>query len=147
MRGRIGSSLTSVDLAGLTRVELGFALVLAAAAGGLVLALGLGERRRSFGDRARSPPMGASCAASWSARPAAVTTGGLLIGALGGGVLSLMLVAVLTGVFDPPPSALAVPWSYLAGVTVLAVAGVALAVLGIVRIAWRAGPEVIRELP
>jgi hypothetical protein len=42
---------------------------------------------------------------------------------------------------------LAVPWSYLAGVTVLAVAGVALAVLGIVRIAWRAGPEVIRELP
>ena len=58
-----------------------------------------------------------------------------------------MLVAVLTGVFDPPPLALAVPWSYLAGVTVLAVAGVALAVLGIVRIAWRAGPEVIRELP
>jgi putative ABC transport system permease protein len=78
---------------------------------------------------------------------AVVTTGGLLIGVLGGGVLSLMLVAVLTGVFDPPPSALAVPWSYLAGVTLLAVAGVALAVLGIVRITWRAGPEVIRERP
>ena len=44
----VGSSLTAVDLAGLTRVELGFALVLAAAAGGLVLALGLAERRRTF---------------------------------------------------------------------------------------------------
>lgn len=46
-RGTVGSSLTAVDLAGLTRVELGFALLLAAAAGGLVLALGLTERRRS----------------------------------------------------------------------------------------------------
>ena len=47
-RSRVGSSLTSVDLAALTRVELGFALVLAAAAGGLVSFLGLTERRRSF---------------------------------------------------------------------------------------------------
>ncbi|MDX6352298.1 MAG: putative transport system permease protein, partial [Streptomyces sp.] len=37
----VGSSLTAVDLGGLTRVELGFALVIGAAAGGLVLALGL----------------------------------------------------------------------------------------------------------
>ena len=44
-RSRVGSSLTAVDLAGLTTVELGFALVLAAAAGGLVLFLGLAERR------------------------------------------------------------------------------------------------------
>lgn len=44
----VGSSLTAVDLAGLTRVELGFALVIGAAAGGLVLALGLAERRRTL---------------------------------------------------------------------------------------------------
>ncbi|MEU9488813.1 hypothetical protein AB0D83_35130 [Streptomyces decoyicus] len=42
------SSLTAVDLGGLTRVELGFALVIGAAAGGLVLALGLTERRRTL---------------------------------------------------------------------------------------------------
>ena len=47
-RKAVGSSLTAVDLAGLTRVELAFALLLAAAAGGLVLALGLAERRRTF---------------------------------------------------------------------------------------------------
>src|SRR5439155_25873503 len=44
----VGSSLTAVDLAGLTKVELAFALVLAAASAGLVLALGLSERRRGF---------------------------------------------------------------------------------------------------
>jgi putative ABC transport system permease protein len=147
VRGRIGSSLTSVDLTGLTRVELGFALVLAAAAGGLVLALGLGERRRSF---AIARALGADrrqLRGFVVGEGAAVTAGGLLIGVLGGGVLSLMLVAVLTGVFDPPPSALAVPWPYLAVVVLLAGAGIAIAVLGIVRAAWRAGTEVIRELP
>ncbi|MEY2554316.1 MAG: putative transport system permease protein, partial [Ilumatobacteraceae bacterium] len=44
----VGSSLTAVDLNGLTQVELGFALALAAAATGLTLWLGLSERRRTF---------------------------------------------------------------------------------------------------
>src|SRR5205807_359843 len=43
----VGSSLTAVDLNGLTRVELGFALVFAAASTGLLLALGVVERRRT----------------------------------------------------------------------------------------------------
>ncbi|MCW2746346.1 MAG: hypothetical protein JWM48_2896, partial [Mycobacterium sp.] len=37
-----------MDLAGLTRVELGFAAPFVAAGGGLLLALGLAERRRTF---------------------------------------------------------------------------------------------------
>jgi len=44
-RATIGSSLTAVDLRGLTKVELTFALVLAVAAAGLVLAVGQAERR------------------------------------------------------------------------------------------------------
>src|SRR5262249_18258434 len=44
----VGSGLTAVQLSGLTRVELGFALLLAGAATGLTLALGLAERRRTF---------------------------------------------------------------------------------------------------
>src|SRR5207253_278864 len=44
----VGSSLTAVDLRGLTRVELGYAVVLAAAATGLVLGMGFAARRRSF---------------------------------------------------------------------------------------------------
>src|SRR5205085_12398677 len=44
----VGSNLTAVELSGLTKVELGFALVLAAAASGLALGLGFRERRRTF---------------------------------------------------------------------------------------------------
>ena len=44
----IAGSLTSVELAGLTRVELAYALVLVAAATGLLLWLGIAERRRTF---------------------------------------------------------------------------------------------------
>lgn len=118
----IGSSLTAVDLAGLTRVELSFALVLAAASTGLVLALGLAERRRTFAiasalGREAAPDRGLV----WT-EAAFVTVGGLTAGALGGWVLSEMLVKVLTGVFDPPPppppSSLAVPWVYLVTVGV-----------------------------
>ena len=44
----ISSSLTAVDLHGLTWIELSFAILLIAGASGLVLGLGLIERRRDF---------------------------------------------------------------------------------------------------
>jgi putative ABC transport system permease protein len=40
-------------------------------------------------------------------------------------LLSLMLIAMLQHVFDPPPDQLAIPWGYLAGL-VGAAAGAAL---------------------
>ncbi|WP_018506061.1 ABC transporter permease [Parafrankia discariae] len=124
-RTAVGSSLTSVDLSGLTRIELSFAVVLAAGAGGVVLALDLAERRRTF---AVATVLGASrrqLRGLVLSEAAVVTIGGLAGGALIGWGVSRILVKVLTGVFDPPPDALAVPWSYL-GVTALA-AGVAVA--------------------
>jgi putative ABC transport system permease protein len=42
----------------------------------------------------------------------------------GGSSISDMLVKVLTGVFDPPPDVLAVPWTYLGSVVVLTVGAV-----------------------
>ena len=47
-RHLIGSSLTSVDLTGLTRLELGFAVLMVTGTTGLILALGLADRRRMF---------------------------------------------------------------------------------------------------
>jgi putative ABC transport system permease protein len=142
----VGSSLTAVDLAGLTRVELGFALVLAAASTGLVLALGILERRRTFaiaaalGAKARQLG-GFVWAEAWF-----VTAGGLLAGAAGAWVLAHTLVKVLTGVFDPPPAALAVPWAYLLAVGAIAVAATAVAATGAVRVTRRPSIEVIRDL-
>ena len=145
-RRPVGSSLTAVDLAGLTRVELAFALVLAAAAGGLVLGLGLAERRRTF---AIATALGATrrhLRGMVSSDAAVLAVVGLAAGAAAGAVLSLMLVKVLTGVFDPPPSAIAVPWAYLGivvAVTVLALVAVTAAAT---RTANRPAIGVLREL-
>jgi putative ABC transport system permease protein len=122
----VGSNLTAVGMAGLTRVELVFALVLVASATGLVLALGFAERRRTFaiasalGARARD--LGAFV---W-AESILVTAGGLALGAVITVGITTMLVSILTGVFDPPPDAPAIPGAYLAGLVALAVAATAI---------------------
>lgn len=109
----VGSSLTSVDLRALSTLELVFAILLSAAAACLTLALGFAERRRSH---AILTALGASprqlAAFLWS-EGLIVLIGGAVLGiALGFGVAA-MLVKVLTGVFDPPPEALNVPWLYV----------------------------------
>jgi putative ABC transport system permease protein len=117
----VGSNLTAVGLTGLTRVELAFALVLAATATGLVLALGFAERRRTFAIAsalgARPRDLGAFV---WG-ESGFVTGGGLVLGALVAAGIATMLITILTGVFDPPPDAPAIPWGYLVGVCGLAV--------------------------
>ena len=75
-----------------------------------------------------------------------VTVGGLAAGAAAGWLLSTMLVKVLTGVFDPPPSSLAVPWAYLTAMAAVALAAVAAAAGGAVRSAHRATVVSLREL-
>jgi putative ABC transport system permease protein len=144
-RREAGSSLTAVDLSGLTRVELGFALALAAAASGLLMALVLTERRRTFtivaalGGRPRQ-------VASFARTEAAfVTAAGILAGLGVAWGLAVILVKVLTGVFDPPPTHLAVPWVYLGVVGALAVAAAASAAEITVRWARRPVAEALRD--
>jgi len=141
----VGSSLTAVDLGGLTRVELGFAVVVAAAAAGLVLWLGLAERRRTF---ALASVLGAKprqlAGFVWS-EAAVITTVGLIAGAVLGGVLSQVLVVVLRGVFDPPPDTLSIPGGYLTGLLAVIVASVAIASLAAVRNALRPPITVLRS--
>ncbi|QIG48738.1 FtsX-like permease family protein [Nordella sp. HKS 07] len=124
----IGSSLTAVSLAGLTTIELVFAVIMAAAAGGLMLALGLIERRRNF---AILSAIGATrpqlSAFLWS-EGVLVIVGGVLFGTLSGAATAWMLVKLLTGVFDPPPESLSIPWAYLGIVLLLMVAAVGAAV-------------------
>jgi putative ABC transport system permease protein len=142
----VGSNLTAVELSGLTKVELGFALVLAAAATGLALGLGFQERRRTF---AIAGALGAGRRQLggfvWS-ESAFVTTGGLVLGAVIAVAISEMLVKVLTGVFDPPPDVLAVPWGYLAAVTALAIGTVVLAGAVTLRALRRPSVEQLRDL-
>ncbi|MDP9072740.1 MAG: ABC transporter permease, partial [Actinomycetota bacterium] len=143
---QIGSALTAVDLSGLTRVELGFSLLLAAAATGLVLGLSLSERRRSFAIARALGARAGQVAAFVRVEAALVTMAGLVLGAVAGLGLAELLVKILTGVFDPPPAALSVPWGYLATVGVLSVAAAAVAGEVTVRAARRPVIETIRDL-
>jgi putative ABC transport system permease protein len=145
-RGHVGSSLTAVNLAGLTRIELGFGLVLAAASGALVLALGLTERRRSF---VIAHALGAArrdLRAFVAAEAVILATCGLTAGAALGWALSQMLVTVLTGVFDPPPETLSVPWIYLAVTAAAIIVAIGAVSAAIVRLARRSPLNVLAEL-
>jgi putative ABC transport system permease protein len=142
----VGSSLTAVDLGGLTRVELAFALVFGAASTGLLLALGVVERRRTFALAAALGARPRQLAAFLWAEAVVVVAGGLAAGALAGWALSEMLVAVLSGVFDPPPAALRVPVAYLGSAAAVAVVAVAAVVLVFSRRLTRLTGAMLREL-
>ncbi|MDJ0386158.1 ABC transporter permease [Streptomyces sp. G-G2] len=144
-RSAVGSSLTSVDLSGLTRIELCFAVVLTAGAGGIVLALGPAERRRTF---AIATVLGATrrqLRGMVLSEAATVILGGLAGGALIAWALSQMLVKVLTGVFDPPPSTVAVPWPYLGLTFLTVIAALGAATLSGARHSVRPAVEELRE--
>jgi putative ABC transport system permease protein len=142
----VGSNLTAVELSGLTKVELGFALLLAAAATGLALGLGFQERRRTFAIAgalgAKRRQLGGFV---WS-ESVFVTAGGLLLGTVIAVGISDMLVRVLTGVFDPPPDVLSVPWGYLAAVTALVCGTVGAAGAITLRALRRPAIEELRDL-
>ncbi|MDT0454781.1 FtsX-like permease family protein [Streptomyces sp. DSM 41527] len=142
----VGSSLTAVDLAGLTRVELGFALVIGAAAGGLVLALGLAERRRTLALASVLGAKGRQLSGFVWSEAALVAVAGGACGAALGWALAQMLVKVLSGVFDPPPDHVAVPWAYLSAMAGVTVAALAVAAWAAVRHARRPPLTELREL-
>jgi putative ABC transport system permease protein len=142
----VGSNLTAVELSGLTKVELGFALALAVAASGVALGVGFQERRRTF---ALASALGAKARQLggfvWG-ESLFVTAGGLGLGSAAAAAVSEMLVKVLTGVFDPPPEALAIPWGYLGAVVALTVGAVATAGAATLRALRRPAVEELREL-
>jgi putative ABC transport system permease protein len=142
----VGSNLTAVELSGLTKVELGFALLLAAAATGLALGLGFQERRRTFAIASALGAKGRQLGGFVWSESVFVTVGGLALGAVIATAVSDMLVKVLTGVFDPPPDMLSVPWGYLAAVTALACASVAAAGAVTLRALHRPAIEELRDL-
>jgi putative ABC transport system permease protein len=125
---KIGSSLTAVDLRALTALELVFAIVFVAAATGLMLALGLAERLRTFAVLAALGAKSRQLMAFLAAEAAVVVIAGATFGIALGLAIAQVLVKVLTGVFDPPPEALAIPWTYLAGLVLAAAFSTALAV-------------------
>jgi putative ABC transport system permease protein len=142
----ISSSLTAIRLQGLTRLELAFAILLVAGAAGLILGLSLTERRKMFailsGLGANARQLGAFL---WSEALLMLVVGIAVGGLLGAGVAQV-LVKMLTGIFDPPPETLAVPWGYLAILGMAAIASTVVAVVTLRTCSRRQVLEALRGL-
>ncbi|MDQ6602335.1 MAG: FtsX-like permease family protein, partial [Chloroflexota bacterium] len=146
VRHTIGSSLTSVNLHGLTRLELAFAVLFVAGATGLVLALGMAERRRDYAVLAALGATPQQMGAFVWSEGALILIGGAVIGIATGFAVAAMLVKVLTGVFDPPPETLAVPWPYFAVLAGAAIVSTVIAVRSAQRAAQRSVIEALRSV-
>jgi hypothetical protein len=72
--------------------------------------------------------------------------GGGVIGIALGFGLAQMLVTILTGVFDPPPEVLTVPWIYLALLALAAITSMVAAVLSTQVASRRPVVEALRDL-
>jgi putative ABC transport system permease protein len=108
------TSITTVDLTGISHLEEMFAVVLVAAAIGIFVLTAVAERRHELATMtAIGASLGEVVAFIWSEVGVVVIAGGVLAAGLGL-LLAQMLVAMLTHVFDPPPDHLAIPWGYLA---------------------------------
>jgi putative ABC transport system permease protein len=141
----ISSSLTAVDLHGLSQLELTFAVLLVAAATGLMMALGLVDRRRTFGILAALGASGRQLGAFLWSEGLMILVGGGVIGIAMGFGVAWMLVKMLTGVFDPPPESLSVPWLYLTLLVTAAAVSTAIAVLSAYLLSRRPGMAIFRE--
>ncbi len=117
------SSITTVNLNGISQIEQLFAIVLAAGAMGLFVALGVAERKHEFATMAAlGAPLRQIGAFLWS-EVGLVLSVGLVLAVGLGFLLSEMLVAMLQHVFDPPPDTLTIPWMFLAGLAGAAILG------------------------
>lgn len=108
------SSITAVNLSGISRLEEAFTILLAAAAMWLFVDLAVSERRKEFATMAAVGASLSDIAAFVRSEAAAILLAAIALAAVLGWLLSEMLVAMLQHVFDPPPDRLAVPWGYLA---------------------------------
>jgi putative ABC transport system permease protein len=140
------SGLASADLSGLSRLELGFGLVLALGCSGLALALGIIERRRALVLLAALGATARQRGRFLTAEARALLAGGLLGGAVIGVTIAYLLVKVLTGIFDPAPTGLTVQVWYLTALATSVVAATAVVLVVMGRLVGRAGPSQLRDL-
>ena len=125
---QINSSLSAIDLRGLTLLELSFAVVFVVGATGLALFLSMAERKRSFAILSALGAKRRQLATFMWSEAVTILVGGGVVGIGLGWLVAFVLVKVLAGVFDPPPEALTVPWIYL---LLLCASAITLTALGV----------------
>jgi putative ABC transport system permease protein len=123
------SSITTVGLRGVSRIEEAFALLLAAGALVLYAVMAFAERRQELATMAALGKKARSIARFiWTEIALIVIVAAALASVLGW-ILAEMLIAMMQHAFDPPPDHLAIPWGFLGALTLVVVAGGLIAAL------------------
>jgi putative ABC transport system permease protein len=144
--GLLATSLTAINLNGLATIEGAFALGVLCLGLAAFLVTAVGERRREFAVLAALGATTRQAAAFLLAEVGLVVAVGLLVGLVVGRVLAEMLVIILAGVFDPPPTAPVIGWGAVGLQLALALAAVLLATaIGLGRLRALSPGNTLRE--
>ncbi len=137
---QLTSTLTTVSLEGLTRIEWVYALLIAALALTIFLTGLLAERRTEYATLSAlgATPIQVNIFILCEAAVAGVT--GIIAGTVVGLALSQVLVTILTAIFDPPPSSMLVPFTSIGLLLALVSVGLIVSALGIVFLLGRLRP-------
>lgn len=119
------SSLVAISLSGISRLEEGFAIALALISILVFAMLSEIERRREFAIMAAMGTRLKLVAGFLWSETAVVTLTACLLAVVLGTALAVMLVTILTHIFDPAPDALALPWVFFGELALAVIAGVA----------------------
>lgn len=125
----LANSVTSVDLAALVVLDVGFAVLIASLGVALFLLAGLAERRRELATLAAIGAEPAQLRAAVAAEALVIGVAGIASGLLTGGLVALTLLAILAGVFDPPADLPIIPGAPLTVVVGAVAAGLGAALL------------------
>lgn len=126
---RLANSVTSVDLAALVTIDIGFAILIASLGMALFLLAGLGERRRELATLAAIGAEPAQLRAVVAGETTVIGIAGAVAGLLTGGLVAVTLLGILAGVFDPPAEVPSVPLVHVGAVLISVVAALAIAYL------------------
>ena len=111
---------------------------------GLVLALGLAERRRSFTILSALGATPRQLGAFLWSEGLLIVLGGAIMGTVVGFGMAYALVALLSGVFDPPPETLSVPWLYVTVGLITALVCGSIAIAGTLALSKKPDLEALR---
>ena len=114
---RLANTVTSVDLAALVTLDVGFAIVIASLGVALFLLAGLSERRRELATLAAIGAEPAQLGAAVAGETSVVGLAGVVAGIVTGGLVGVTLLGILAGVFDPPADLPNVPLAAVGLVT------------------------------
>jgi putative ABC transport system permease protein len=111
-----------------------------------VLGLGLIERRRDFALLAAMGAKGRQLGSFLWIEGLIILVAGIALGFLTGFAIAQMLVKLLTGVFDPAPQSLSIPWTYLSVLILAGVLSTGIAVVLAQRLSQRRALEELRTI-